>query len=82
MDLAVIERWQHSKDVELFYNSSARTIVFKKYSFVYSKGVDDLISQPYIDLDHYGTPHLFSVFAPSGTVLAFSRSLSAIVSSK
>lgn len=54
MELAVVERWQHGQDVELFYNSSMRRLILKKFQYMYSKGVDDLITYPYIDLQGYG----------------------------
>lgn len=53
MDLSVVEKWQHSPQVELFYNTAQRKLVFKKYSYIYSKGVDDFHSYPYLDLRDY-----------------------------
>lgn len=50
MELGIVEKWQHSQQVELFYNSTQRKLVFKKFNYIYSKGVDDFHSYPYIDL--------------------------------
>ena len=76
----MIERWQHSAEVELFYNAMERKLVFKKYHFIYSKGVDDLVSYPYLNLDPYGVAHSFCVFSTGDTLLAFSRAIGSIVS--
>ena len=53
MDLAIVEKWQTGPQVELFYDLHERKLVFKKYNFVYSKGVDDLKSNPYKDLQDF-----------------------------
>lgn len=50
MELGIIEKWQHGSAVEMFYNSSQRRLVFKKFNYMYSKGVDDLKTYPYLDL--------------------------------
>jgi hypothetical protein len=54
VELEIVERWQHSQDVEVFYNSKLRRLVFKKFKFMYSKDVDQQINNPYLDLQGYG----------------------------
>lgn len=53
MELEIIEKWQQGPSVELFYNSLQRRLVFKKFNYLYSKGVDDNKSHPYIDLQDF-----------------------------
>lgn len=53
MELCAIEKWQHGDSVEIFFNSLQRHLVFKKYNFIYSKGVDDTKSHPYVDLREF-----------------------------
>jgi hypothetical protein len=78
MDLSVVERWQHTAQVELFYNSSERRLAFKKYNFIYAKNVDSLQSNPYIDLHDFrfalhSAQFRTACFAPSENLLAFQR---------
>ena len=85
MDFCIIEKWQHSPTVELFYNSLQRRLIFKKFNYLYSKGVDDCKSFPYIDLEDFlryflcSTPFLSCCFSISGKVLAFQRNLHDLV---
>ncbi len=53
MDLAIVEKWQNSPQVEIFYDSAERKLVFKKHNYVYTKGVDDLKANSYKDLQDY-----------------------------
>ena len=78
MDLGIIEKWQHSPTVELFYNSLQRRLVFKKFNYIYSKDVDNYKSYPYIDLQEFrykifSAPFISCCFSPSGSILAFQR---------
>ena len=54
MELTVLERWQHTPEVEVFYDIWERRIHFKKHQFIYSLRLHDLVSNPYIDLQSFG----------------------------
>ncbi|CAG9322635.1 unnamed protein product [Blepharisma stoltei] len=74
MELGLVERWQHGQDVELFYNPSQRRLILKKFQYMYSKGVDDLVTYPYIDLQGYGLKLLSLCLSQDNKIVAFQRS--------
>ncbi|OMJ67741.1 hypothetical protein SteCoe_35020 [Stentor coeruleus] len=73
MELGIVEKWQHSQQVELFYNSTQRKLVFKKFNYIYSKGVDDFHSYPYIDLRDFSAIFKTASFSPQDNIIAFQR---------
>ena len=73
MDFEIVEQWQHNQDVELFYNNTQRKLTFKKYHFLYSKGIDDLVSYPYYDIEGFGTRFYSAHVSYDESLLAFQR---------
>lgn len=71
MNYAKIEAWQHNRDVEVFYSASLRTLIFKKHHFLYWKGVDDLVSYPYINLGSFGSRYSSASLSGDQSVLTF-----------
>ena len=50
MALSVVERWQQTADVEVFYDLTQRKITYKKYAWLYSQSVDTGESTRYSEL--------------------------------
>ena len=50
MALCVVERWQQTADVEVFYDIIQRKITYKKYAWLYSQSVDSGRSTRYSEL--------------------------------
>lgn len=50
MALSVVERWQQTADVEVFYDHSQRRITYKKYAWIYSQSVDSGQSTSYTEV--------------------------------
>jgi hypothetical protein len=50
VEYQVSERWQHTSEVELFWDTEQRKLLFKKQKFLYSITLDTNTPNPYIDL--------------------------------
>jgi hypothetical protein len=55
------KRWHQTTDVELFWDSQNRRLIFKKLKFLGSTVLDTGQQNPYIDLQGYGTKYLAAV---------------------
>jgi hypothetical protein len=53
MAFVTVERWQQTKDVEVFYDLSYRKIMYKKFNWVYTQSVDSGQSNKYADLQNF-----------------------------
>jgi hypothetical protein len=44
MEMSVVERWDSSREIELFYDLSARKILFKSAAVISTFQVDQLVT--------------------------------------
>jgi len=73
MELTTVEKWQHTPDVEVFLDPVDRKIIFKKFSFIYTLGLDDHVPNKYQDLGELSDKYLALAFAPGERLLLFAR---------
>lgn len=73
MELSLLERWQHTSEVEVFHDIWERRIAFKKHQFMYSLRLQDLGANAYVDLGSFGFRYLAAVLSASEKLLAFCR---------
>lgn len=50
MALTIVQRWQQTADVEVFYDLSMRKLVYKKYNWLYTQNVDTGLTNKYVEL--------------------------------
>ena len=79
MELEIIERWQHNRDVEVFFNAAERKLLFKKYNFLYCKGVDERTAYPYHNIEGYGSRYAFCSLTHDERLLTMNRNASELV---
>lgn len=71
MAWVTVERWQHTPDVEVFYDLSARKMLYKKYTWIYTQCVDSGQRNDYHDLPVLESKCLGAALSPSELYIAY-----------